>query len=221
MRYCDKCKVSIEGERKNCPLCQRETVEAVGESREVFPTIPTVYHRYNLFFRILIFASVVAGVVSVTVNFLLPTRVWWSFFVVLGVLCMWAITSVAVKKRRNIPKNVIYQVILISLLGVLWDFITGWYGWSLDFVIPITCTAAMIAMAVIARVMKLRFEDYIIYILLDAVFGIVPTVFLVTGLLRVTLPSVICVAASLISLAAVFLFEGERIRTELKRRLHL
>lgn len=221
MRYCEKCKVAVEGSRKYCPLCQAETRCIDEDSRETFPLIPTVYKKYNLFFRILIFASVVAGVVSVLINMLIPTRIWWSFFVLLGIGSMWITLAIAVRKRRNIPKTVLYQVVVISLLAVLWDAITGWHSWSLDYVLPIVCTFAMIAMSIIARVLNLHFEDFVIYILIDAVFGIIPVVFLLFGHLRVPLPSLFCVAGSIISLSALFLFEGERIKTELKRRLHL
>ena len=57
--------------------------------------------------------------------------------------------------------------------------------------------------------------------MIDAVFGIVPLVFLLTGMLAVILPSLLCVGISVISMAALFLFEGERMMTELRRRLHI
>ena len=57
--------------------------------------------------------------------------------------------------------------------------------------------------------------------MIDALFGIVPLLFLLLGWLRVFYPSVICVAVSLLSLCALLLFEGERMRMEVKKRLHL
>ena len=220
MKYCEKCKVSVEGERKRCPLCQRELRGLGGDEPETFPSVPTIYKSHHLFFRILIFASVVAGVVSTIVN-VMAGGVWWSLFVLLGIGCMWAILAVAVVKRRNIPKNVLWQVVLLSLLGVLWDLLTGWRGWSITYVIPILYTAAILAMAVSARVLGLRLEDYLIYVVMDAVLGILPLLFLIFGKLHTPLPSLICVGVSIIALAGLFLFEGERMRTELKRRLHL
>lgn len=212
MRLCEKCGVTVEGAMKYCPLCQAETRKLDGDTRETFPSIPTVYKKYNLFFRILIFASVVAGVVSVTVNLLIPTPVFWAFFVLVGIACMWVMLAISVRKRRNIPKSILYQVVVVSLLAVLWDAITGWHGWSLNYVLPIVCTGAMIAMSVIARVLNLHFEDFIIYILIDAVFGIVPVIFLISGHVQAPIPSFCCVAGSVISLAALFLFEGERMK---------
>ena len=58
---------------------------------------------------------------------------------------------------------------LISALALFWDWWTGGrLSWSVDFVIPLLLTGAMIAMAVIARVMRLKIQDYILYLMLDA-----------------------------------------------------
>lgn len=221
MKYCEKCRLKVAGERKHCPLCQGELKQLDELSVETFPMVPTVYKKYNFLFRLLIFASIVAGVVSVLVNIMVPSATWWSLFVLAGIGCMWVSMAVAVNKRRNIPKNMLYQVVMLSGFGVLWDAFTGWRGWSIDYVVPIACIAAMLAMSIISRVMNLYLEDYIIYIVIDAFFCVIPVVFLLTGILGVILPSLICVAVSVISMAALFLFEGERLVTELKRRLHI
>ena len=81
--------------------------------------------------------------------------------------------------------------------------------------------ALFIAMAVIARVMRLKIQDYILYLMLDAIFGFIPFVLLLCGSLRVVYPSAACVAISIISLAALCLYEGKAMKNEILRRLHL
>ena len=76
-------------------------------------------------------------------------------------------------------------------------------------------------MAVIARVMRLKIQDYILYLMLDAIFGFIPFVLLLCGSLRVVYPSAACVAISIISLAALCLYEGKAMKNEILRRLHL
>lgn len=221
MKRCEKCKVQVAGERKNCPLCQGPLSGESDGSREVFPKIPTIYKQYSLFFRILILVSIIAAVISVTINFMIPESGWWSVFVVAGIGCMWLSLAFSVRKRRNIPKNMLYQVVILSLVSALWDWLTGWHGWSVDYVVPIVCVAAMIAMAIVAQVMHLDISDLMIYFCIGALFGIVPLVFYFTGSLTVIYPSLICVAGSIISLAALMVFQGRAMRAELRRRLHL
>lgn len=222
MKYCAKCKTSVTGNASVCPLCQG-VLQEQGEPDvrgNVFPWIPDVLHKHSLFFRILILVSVVAAVVCVVINLILPQHGWWSLFVLAGLACAWISLAVAFRYRRNIPKSVLYQVVVVSVLATLWDYFMGWRGWSIDYVIPITCVVAMMVLAITARVFKLNLGSFIVYFTIAALFAIVPVVFYVRGMLKVVYPSLICVAGSIISLAALMLFEGDNMRKELKRRLH-
>jgi hypothetical protein len=222
MKFCGKCKVSVAGERKYCPLCQGKLQDGhTNNDDDVFPEIPTVYRQYHFFFRVLILLSVAACAISILINALLPVKIWWSLFVVGGIGCFWLSMAISISKRKNMPKNILYQLFVVSILTVLWDLFTGWHAWSIEFVIPITCTLAMLSMAIIAKVSNLQVKDYIIYLIIDCVFGIVPLIFIFTGFIGERFPSLICAVASVISLAAVLVFQGEDLLAELRRRLHL
>lgn len=221
MKYCEKCKVNVEGNRKYCPLCQSQLTELTPENREAFPKIPTVYRQYHLFFRLLIFLSVAAVVICSVLNALFPAPGPWALFVAGGVACLWVSLAILVKKRRNIPKNIIYQTVAISILAVVWDLCMGWRGWSVDYVIPIVCGTAMIVLVIITRTMRRYVEDRVVYILLDGWFSLVPLVFLLTGKLSTQLPSLICIGIGVLSIAAILVFDWEAVRAEVRRRMHL
>lgn len=221
MKFCIKCGTSVTGHRKTCPLCQGPLTGEAEPGGEVFPVIPGVYQQHDLFFRILMFASIAAGIIALAVNLMLPASGWWSLFVLLGIACAWVSTALAVRKRHNIAKGMMYEVAAASVLSVLWDWVTGWHGWSIDYVIPCTCLAVMACLAVLYRVLNIPVRDYLIYFTLNAVFGIIPIIFYFTGRLIVIYPSLICTAVSLISLVALVIFQGEAMRAELKRRLHI
>ena len=109
----------------------------------------------------------------------------------------------------------------ISLIALMWDLLTGWIGWSINYVIPLVCIFAMISMAIISKIRKLHIEDYILYIIIDGLFGIVPIIFIIFGFLDVLYPSVICIATSVISLSTIIIFEDKKLIAEVKRRLHI
>lgn len=222
MKYCGNCKVSVAGERETCPLCQSVLTQNDKKGgEEVFPSVPTIYHQYHFLFKILLFVSFAIVVVAVSVNLLFSEGGWWSLFAVGGVGCTWLSLALAIRKRKNIPKGMLYQVVLISLICVGWDLAVGWRGWSVDFIIPILCVAAMVTLSVLSVILKWKLENIIVYFCIAAMFGIIPIVFFLTGLLRVAFPSVICVACSVISLAAIIIFYGGSIWAELKRRLYM
>ncbi|WP_019229863.1 DUF6320 domain-containing protein [Sedimentibacter sp. B4] len=219
MKYCNNCKVNVVGNRKYCPLCQ-EAIKG-DPNDEVFPTISFVYREHGLFFKIMLLASIVIATVSVAFNILFPQRGAWSLFVLGGLGSVWASLITAINKRNNIPKNLVYQVMIISVITILWDLITGWRGWSITYVIPLVCVFAIISMAIISKVRNLHVEDYILYIIIDGLFGIIPVIFILMGLVKSLFPSLLCIVTSIISLSTILIFEEQKLRAEIKRRLHM
>lgn len=221
MQYCDKCRVHLRGSQKVCPLCGGIISEDDDRTEEVFPIIPTIYQEFNIFIRLMILISISTVIISFAVNFIFTRESRWSLFVAAAILCMWISLFFIIRKKNNIPKTIIWQVVIVGILSVLWDWFVGWHGWSIDFVIPSICVGAMIVMAVSAKLLKTGIQDLIIYMLVDGIFGILPIVFILFGNLHVLIPSVICVAASAISLSALIIFQGDNMKAELKRRMHI
>jgi len=138
-----------------------------------------------------------------------------------GLASGWLTVGIAVKKRAKPLKAVFWQICVLSILALAWDYGTGWRGWSLDYVLPILYICTLLAMAVIAGVLHLDPSDCLLYLVLNILLGLVPLVLLLTGTLRVVYPAMICAAVSLILLAVLILFEGHALKSELLRRLHL
>jgi len=222
MLYCNNCQVHIRGNKNECPLCGNilsGDTNTDGQE-EIFPVIPPAYER-NLAIRIMIFFSIVVIVLSFVINKLFPLEVNWPVFLVFGLISMWLSLIFVIKKRNNITKTIMWQVIIASILSVAWDRGTGWKGWSLDYVIPILCVAAIAVMYVTAKVFKLSVRDYIAYFLLDGLFGIIPVLFIVFDWINVLYPSIISIALSIIFLSAIIIFQGENIKFELQKRMHI
>ena len=225
MRYCQACKVHLPDDAAHCPLCQGPVSPApqpgAPAHSSAFPAVPMVYKKYNLFYRLLVFCTVAAVVVCFGINYLLPQSGLWSLFVAGGAGCLWISLADAVHRRRNPPRGILNQVILLGLLALVWDLCTGWRGWSITFVIPFICLLAMAAMAVVAKVIRLPISDYLIYLCVCGGFGILPILSLALGWVSVRWPSLLCAGGSVLSLTALAVFEGEKMLSELRRRLHL
>lgn len=219
MKYCDKCKVNVRGDAETCPLCQHKLSGTGGP--EPYPKIQTIFSQFGRLFKFLILLTVSGAILCAAINLLLPQSGYWSVFVVLGVVCFWISFAFTFKRRANLPRTITTELILISIFCVLWDAGTHWHGWSVDFVIPIAGSTAMLSIATIAKIRRMPASDYIVYFVLDIILGIVPLVFYLTGILRVALPSLLCISISLISLITLLLFEGKNMKTELSKRLHL
>ena len=220
MKFCKNCNVSVTGKRKQCPLCQGR-LAGDKPQEEVFPKISFIYTEHSSFFKVMLLLSIITATVSVAINILMPGTGAWSLFVLGGLASVWASLITLINQRKNIPKNIVYQVMTISITALIWDFLTGWRGWSINYIIPLVCVFAMISMAIISKIRKLHIEDYILYIIIDALFGIVPVIFIIFGLLDVLYPSIICISTSIISLSTIIIFEDKSLIAEIKRRLHV
>ncbi|MCX7714731.1 MAG: DUF6320 domain-containing protein [Clostridia bacterium] len=192
-----------------------------GETDSVFPYIPTMYNKNSLFIRIIIFASIAASVISVIVNLIVSTKVLWSLFVVGGIMCLWISLAVNIRKVKNIPKVILHQVAVSSVLVLIWDKFTGWHNWSVDYVLPFLFVGANISLGIISKLMKLKTDNIIFYFLMNILFGIIPIGFLASGRLTVLYPSLVSVGCSIIAFSALILFKGGAVKDELESRFHL
>jgi len=202
-----------------CPLCQGPlTGQADGD---IYPEIPLTGRPHQLLLRLLALGTVIAAVLCMAVLLCLPEHRAAALSAIAGLASGWLTIGIAVKKRGRPLKSVFWQVCVLSVLILAWDRGTGWRGWSLDHALPILYLCTMLAMVVISRLLRLRASDYLLYLLLNILLGLVPLVLLLRGALRVVYPAVICASVSTILLAVLILFEGRALKNELLRRLHL
>ena len=219
MRYCKACNIYLTGTIARCPLCQsRLSGEATEDS---YPHLPVKQKPYGLLIRMIALMTIIAIVVCGVINLSLPGNRLWFLPVAAGLASAWLSVGMILRRRRNPMKAAIWQLVLVSILVLLWDWFTGGNGWSIHFVLPVFFPCMQLAVAVTARALHLRPSDYLLYLILCVLAGLIPMILLLCGALRIIYPSVICAGISIISLAAMLLFKGSALRSELIRRLHL
>ncbi len=219
MKYCSKCNVQIRGTQNVCPLCQ---AQITGDSEEMFPVIDrTKQSRFKMMKKLILFAAIAVCVLSAAVNLMIPKSGMWAHFVALGAVCFVIIIAVVFRRRMNFSKHITLLTFVFCLLCLLWDYVTGWHNWSLDFAVPILCSAALVSVSVINFVLKVPPKEYILSLFTDVLLGLAPIVLFLTGNVRVVYPTFICAALSGVLLAGLLLFEGRSFYAELKKKTHL
>ena len=221
MRRCTGCAVDIEGNWSRCPLC---TATLTGQAvASPLPAVPLRFSR-RLLLRVLFLISISVIVASFAAQLLFDRgfagigvlrSVW------LGVMTMWLVVLMAVRKRRNVAKGTVYLVVLVGLICVYWDYLTGWRRWSLTYAVPIVDAGSIVAVLITVRVMHIEVGEHILYSGLTVLLGLAPIAFLALGWVTNPLPSVTCGAVSLLVLVVMQLAAGPEVRHELSKRLHL
>ena len=221
MRRCPDCDVGVEGEWTRCPLCT-----APLEGRAVpspYPAVPLRFTRRRVL-RILTLTSLAVIALSFLAQLLFrpdqedigALRSVW-----LGVVATWLVVLVAVSKRRNLAKFIVYLVALAGGVCVYWDYLTGWDAWSLTYVVPILCAASLIGLVITVRAVRMQVGDYVVYIGLTVLLGLTPLVFLALGWVGTAIPSAICGGLSVVAIVLLLTVRGGAVRHELATRLHL
>ena len=221
MRSCPACTVRVEGDWTRCPLCGGALEgEAIPSP---YPAVPLRYSRRRVL-RILFVTSL--GVIGLSFLAQLLFRpeaeglgalrsVW------LGIAALWLVVLMAVRKRRNVAKSIVYLVVLVSGVCLYWDYLTDWSGWALTYVLPIFCAAAIIGVLIAVRAIRMQLADHVVYTGLIVLLGLTPILFLALGWVQNALPSAICGALSLAAVALLLTLRGAAVRHELAKRLHL
>ena len=171
--------------------------------------------------QIFSFLCIVVAVVCGMLNYLTLETLNWFWFAAAGCFCGWLVVFVAYAKRRNILKSETWQLLIITVLCILWDHFTGWRGWSLDFVFPFGSLAVLGSVPVIARVNHLESEEYLYYFMQAAMIGCVPLILLWTDLVHYKIPSVVCVGISFLVLAGLFIFQKKNMIREFHKKLRM
>lgn len=222
MQRCEHCKVELPGKQSRCPLCHNKPTGEPDGTNNPYPRLTETRKTLSrTLVKWVAFCGICASAICVSINITMPENGWWSLFVIAGIASFWVDFAVLLKKRRNLPMNIIWQVVLISIIAFIWDIATHYRGWSLDYVLPIISGAAMFALVMVAKAQKLDIQAYIAYLVIACIFGLVPFVLLLTGVVQVVLPSIISFVSAIVFLAFLLFFEGKALWAEFQRRLHM
>ncbi len=167
------------------------------------------------------FLCLAVAVICGMINIMTAGTLNWFWFAGAGCVCAWLVVMVAYSKRRNILKNEIWQLLLISVIAILWDRFTGWRGWSVDFILPFGVLSVQFSVPVIARVNCLKREEYLFYLVQACIAGLIPMILAWTGVVKFVYPSVICAGISILTLAALFIFCKKDTLREFHKKLRM
>ena len=221
MLYCEKCKVEIRTDHKYCPLCQSPLIGEIGEESELFPKLKEKTHASKLIMRIFHFLCVAVIIISLMLNWWITPAKRWSIWIGAGVLCVWIFFTVGVYKRKNLMKNTIWQLVLITVGTIIWDAAIGWNGWSVNYIIPIAGLVTMAILVIITIVYRLASPEYMIYLLMNCLHGIIPFILLLTGCITVKFPALLYICCCALLLSALIIFQGRAVYSELQKKFHL
>ncbi len=223
MKICENCKTAVKGDWKVCPLCQAPLKEGTANTSHKNTSLQDFslrFSRQNIY-RALITISIFAIILYFIIQAIWSFEFFGLEYIMFGLMVTWLSILTFIRKRRNIAKAIVYLLVLLAFVSVYFDYLNGWQGWSLTFNIPILSISTLVGMMISIHFIKLRAEDYVLYLELAALLGFIPFIFLNLGWVVHPLPSLFSVLLSLLVFIFTFKRHRHKIKNELKKRFHI
>jgi hypothetical protein len=206
MQICQKCNVRIRGKKECCPLCQGRLNEVLGEENPSFPTLEKRKISSITFLKVCTFLFITSEIIFGAVNIM--TEGQFSFIgpVMLGLLVAWIDILATMYLRNNLIKVITFEVIVAIVVDYYIDVKTGFRGWSINWMIPMTLIGLALVTNLIALILKLRLDEYILYIVFDFLMALIQIIFIRNGRNTFPWPAVASIMTYMILIAALIIF---------------
>ena len=215
-----QCNIEVLDEAQHCPLCQ-SALEHTIEVENMYPDIRMRSRKLVMISRIYLFLAIVAEIVLVNIT------LFWDWSSIVYLICGMAlffgymvIRYAILGTSGYIAKTVVLTILALALL-VATDFVVGYNGWSVNYVLP---SGILLMDAGILLFMVINRKNWQSYMMLESFMVLCSSVMLLLylfGIVTNPLMSSVAFNVSVILFLGTVIIGGRRARVELKRRFHI
>lgn len=220
MSRCNLCKVEVRDDAAICPLC-RCVLEKTENVENTYPNVRISTKKLNLIIRIYTFLAILAEALLVFINVKTFQGTYWSVITGGALLYVFIVLKFAFEDDMEYRKKSIILIMTGILYVILIDVMTGFQGWSLNYVLPggimLFNTGIIFLMLFNSR----NWQSYLLFQLLTIVWSIVPFILYKTGNITDIMVSLVAFAYSVFLFLGTMIIGGRRAGVELKRRFHV
>ena len=131
-------------------------------------------------------------------------------------------TKAALTKARELGTTVTVMLTAILMIAIAEEMTVREKRRPVVLSVPILFFVSLTAMIILTKVLlRGALSEQLVYLCINILLSFLPVISLALGVLRVRWPSIICVAAAVVALAAILLFMDRSLKRELRRRLHM
>ena len=175
----------------------------------------------DLVFKILLFSSVLLGIILFVINKLTTPNIPWATLTNAGIIYVWITVYYSIKKNINIAGHVLVQAIAISLLTVYIDYELGFEKWSINISVPIIIMIANVTMLVLTIVSHKKFIKYAIYQLIIVLFSMIPVILMSENIIENKVLSIIASGISILNLILTLFLCAKDVKAAIVRKFHI
>ena len=221
MGYCENCKITILDNTEFCPLChsglkkREDTISSTG-----YPDVLLKKKKVAIFFNITLFITVATFILNFFLNSILKFDLNWLY--IFSASLLYAVVGLRqIATEAGYIKTIFYYMIGAVILVVFIDAVTGFYRWSVNFVLPGAMLVMDLVFIILMCVNNRNWQGYMLYQIFMIVLGFIPIVLIENGVVTHPLVSEIAFLSAVIVFLGTLIIGGHNAREELKRRFHI
>ena len=221
MNKCQKCHVVILDDTDRCPLCQH-VLQTDGEPREnSYPNAIDATRRFRFLENLFLFLSIMAETFLLVINYNMNPKIPWSLVVGIVLLYLNTVLRMTLVGKSSLLFKVLSLIMLAIMMLPGIDYLTGYRGWSLDYVLPSGILALDLVLFVLILVNRRGWQSYMMAELITAFLSVIPIILRITGIIQFPYLVWLSFATSVFLFLGTLILGDRRARTELKRRFHI
>lgn len=222
MKRCNECNIEIIEDISVCPLCQHGLENISVESkRRMYPLVEFDNQKFMLLIRIFIFISIILAGGLFTINIATYNGVWWSLICGGVIAYFWITVRYSIQNNTNYAAKILVQTIGGMGLCLLSDIVTGYQGWSINYVIPAIILVAYLAIVILMIVNFMNWQSYILFQIALVVFSMILMGLYLLHIITNPILSYVTAGITLIIFIGTIVFGDKKAKTELIRRFHI
>ncbi len=220
MSRCRQCNVEILDETERCPLCN-SALEHTFEVENMYPNVKVQTRKWVLLSRIYLLTAIWIEVVLFGINYVDKYQIGWSLVAGLILLYGYLVIQLAILGQGGHKLKIIILTALAIVVMVLADFLMGYHGWSVNYVLP-SCVIIIDVVIVLLMVKNRRnWQSYIMWQILMLLVSIGMAVLYVFGIITSPYIMVISEIFTALLFTGTMIIGDRRARIELYRRFHI
>ena len=219
MAKCVQCGVEVLDDTLTCPLC-RSVLKPTEELENMYPNARVTMRKRIFFSRIYLFCGILTEVVLILLNAWQDSMIWWSAIAGLGILYSYMVLRYAIIGKAGYRSKVAVLSMIALMSIVATDFIIGYRGWSVDYVLPAGILLMDVSILGCMAFNKRNWQSYIMWQLAMVLFSLIPMFLYLTGLENNRWIAFAPLVISLLVFSGTMIIGGRRAGIELSRRFH-
>lgn len=187
----------------------------------MYPDARIIFRKFHFLENLVLFLSIVTIAIVIGINFWINPDFLWSFVVALALIYVNVILRFAIlgKSGYQIKTISLLIVAIVLLLGI--DYLTGYHGWALNFVLPSAILLLDLGIVILMIVNRRNWQSYMMIQILSILFSLIPVILFFTGIISFAPLVFIALAASTFLFLGTLILGDQRARNELKRRFYI